>query len=420
MSSRGFGMIVAVCFAGPAIGFLPPVDVAVAAAGDRKKDAKKVDPKQAIAKLIRELGDKSYKVRENAGKKLIEIGLPALEALEKASQSKVPEVRFRAGILVRKIRAGAKTLMLSRLLENIDKGEVVSPTNAGRMTEAVSLGETNWKADWTPKGDGLALLRWKQPIRLRWNKSAGKKYTSIATKAINVTFHPTKAIVVYNENNTVFVFDPVKKKTLHVMKTGRQTKATFSPNGKLMATGDYSREARIWTFPEMKLLHVLPMPGKEGAMRPVFSPDGKLIAVGNRNDETALFDVATGKRLRMFPRRMTQEIAFSPDGKFLAAGYVDGQIAVWNVKTGLRVHLFKSRCREVFTLSWSKDGKVLASAGNMGPIGLWHITPKKVKLLKELPAAGRVFAVRFRPDGRTLLSAGNQATMLWWVPSKRK
>src|SRR3712207_7114215 len=48
------------------------------------------------------------------------------------------------------------------------------------------------------------------------------------------------------------------------------------------------------------------------------SPDGAKLAVSNRNHETQVFEVATGKLLHKFDKRMTQDVAFRPDGKVIA------------------------------------------------------------------------------------------------------
>ena len=57
--------------------------------------AGKPTPKQ-IAQLIEQLGSNSYEEREQATKKLAEIGLPALDALQKAASKGDPEIRKRA------------------------------------------------------------------------------------------------------------------------------------------------------------------------------------------------------------------------------------------------------------------------------------------------------------------------------------
>ncbi len=64
-------------------------------------DAKRID------KLIQDLDDDAYAVREKASEELAEIGLPAQEALKKAEKSSSLEVRRRAEDLLRKLKGGS-------------------------------------------------------------------------------------------------------------------------------------------------------------------------------------------------------------------------------------------------------------------------------------------------------------------------
>jgi hypothetical protein len=58
-----------------------------------------------ISKLIGELGNSDFKVRENATNRLLDIGLPALDALGQASEKGNAESRGRAGSIAKDIRA---------------------------------------------------------------------------------------------------------------------------------------------------------------------------------------------------------------------------------------------------------------------------------------------------------------------------
>ena len=63
--------------------------------------------KEAIAKLIRQLGDDNYKVRRDAQAKLIEVGEPAIPQLTEALKSSDVEVQNRAEKALAEIRRGA-------------------------------------------------------------------------------------------------------------------------------------------------------------------------------------------------------------------------------------------------------------------------------------------------------------------------
>ncbi len=65
--------------------------------------------KEEINKLIVDLGNDEWSIREKATKSLIEIGKPAVPALEKALDHKDPEVRLRAKIILDEIGRGEQS-----------------------------------------------------------------------------------------------------------------------------------------------------------------------------------------------------------------------------------------------------------------------------------------------------------------------
>ena len=59
---------------------------------------------KSLAALIQDLADDKFRVRENASRKIWEIGEPALAALQEAAAGKDPEQAYRARELIRKIQ----------------------------------------------------------------------------------------------------------------------------------------------------------------------------------------------------------------------------------------------------------------------------------------------------------------------------
>lgn len=90
---------------------------------------------QEVADAIRSLGADSFQVREQAQRKLLKIGIPALDQLRSATNLKDPEVVRRAHIIVGEIRERAASEEMSRLagtwelLTLIKEGELRSLPN---------------------------------------------------------------------------------------------------------------------------------------------------------------------------------------------------------------------------------------------------------------------------------------------------
>ena len=104
-------------------------------AGPSSARAAEADDEQAAAEWIRKLGDRSYKVREEAQKRLIAIGEPAVGLVTEALKSGDPEVKARAETVldeIRKISHQART-------EAVRKGLLWARPIAGGVTGAPAI-----------------------------------------------------------------------------------------------------------------------------------------------------------------------------------------------------------------------------------------------------------------------------------------
>lgn len=120
-----------------------------------------------------------------------------------------------------------------------------------------------------------------------------------------------------------------------------------SPDGKLLATRTYTlappndpapkKSRREVTQTRVQLweldtgAEVLSIPTKARGLHLAFSPDSILLA-GDDKNEIAVWDAATGAKLRSFAGRelRVRSLAFSFDGKRLASGLADGTVLVWD------------------------------------------------------------------------------------------
>jgi WD40 repeat protein/serine/threonine protein kinase len=108
-------------------------------------------------------------------------------------------------------------------------------------------------------------------------------------------------------------------------------------------------------------------------------------------------------------------LAFSRDGKMLASAGWDGTV-IWNAATGREhVRLPGGTCE----LAFSPDGAVLARACADGTLRLCDAATWQPRT--TLPAHnGTAWAVAFSPDGKTLASAGEDTTIRLWDPAGGK
>ena len=108
--------------------------------------------------------------------------------------------------------------------------------------------------------------------------------------------------------------------------------ASFSPDGRTLATGAADRLVRVWDLATGETTAVLnPHGGYVTAV--AFSPDGRTLATGTRDGVARLWDTTTAQHTATLlgHTEVIHALAFSPDGHTLATGSMDATIRLWPV-----------------------------------------------------------------------------------------
>ncbi|MBD2178883.1 PD40 domain-containing protein [Pseudanabaena sp. FACHB-1998] len=104
-------------------------------------------------------------------------------------------------------------------------------------------------------------------------------------------------------------------------------------------------------------------------------------------------------------------ISFSPDGKTIASGSSDNTIKLWSLE-GKELQTFKGHSAIVWSVAFSPDGKTIASGSRDATIKLWNLEGKVLQTLKG--HSGLVASVAFSPDGSTLATGSSDRTVKLW------
>lgn len=175
-----------------------------------------------------------------------------------------------------------------------------------------------------------------------------------------------------------------------------------------------------------------------------FSPDGKILASSRcaqysngscSQDRILLWDVSSKKptsQLLANQVGLAVDLTFSPDGKLLASSNEDGTVSLWDIASrNLTGKIFTgdvdsqgspnpeaedTGVRQEEDLAFSPGGKVLASTSSNGAIILWDVASRKPVGSPLASPGGAVQQLAFSPDGRTLAaSSDDQSIRLWDV-----
>jgi WD40 repeat protein len=118
------------------------------------------------------------------------------------------------------------------------------------------------------------------------------------------------------------------------------------------------------------------------------------------------------------PSRPTA-VALSTDARWVAAalwsvGVGDVTIHVWDAASGAEVHVIPQTAGEtVCSLSFSPDGRRLASAGFDAKVKIWD-TESGLELLTLAGHTSWIWTMSFSPDGRRILSGSRDRTIRIW------
>jgi WD40 repeat protein len=328
--------------------------------------------------------------------------------------------------------------------------------------------DTVWSATFSDDGQTIASASADKTVKL-WTKKDG---TWVNTYTLNhnspvraVRFSPNGEIIASSDEGGNIKFWNLGGQFLNTIQSKQCRVSTkecwilsisFKDN-KTVATGGLDSTVKFWrskddTFKTIEQLGTLKGHGEGGVWGLDFSHDGTMLTTGGRDgtiklwrkqaenksndwikdlsftlDEATLQEMCDNqlkksqKGIEYSCLKKSQDfvrgISFSPNDEIIAGGTWDKKVILWYwKKPGMTTDTFIGHDDGVWSVNFSFDGEILASASADNTVKLWNIT--------ETPQAFgggnySIWDISFRPKDQTIASASEcKIVKLWDINGK--
>jgi WD40 repeat protein len=253
-------------------------------------------------------------------------------------------------------------------------------------------------------------------IRL-WDSNSGHRLAYFSLPIMDVeyaTFSPNGKVLATAFNDTISLWE-VNDGTPLIELIGHEDavkQISFSADGQQIATTSWDNTTRLWEIETGEELLTL----KHQAIveHAAFSPDGKQVITTSWDKTARLWEVKTGQEVLTLTghRNGVSHATFSPKGEYIVTTSWDNKVRLWDAKTG-EVVWVREHQAGVNHAAFSPDGQIIVTGSNDGTARLWETaTGEPIKTLKG--HKGNVWHVGFSPDGKRVTSASWDNTVRVW------
>ena len=192
---------------------------------------------------------------------------------------------------------------------------------------------------------------------------------------------PDQRYVALTTRNAIEVWSAAPLRRIASFPANQPGSVAFSGDSRYLAWGEYGA-IHILGMQTKSVTDLSGLPGLGDGV--AISPDGKWLASAGQ-DDVRLWDLRSRLEVHSFGRYAgSPAVSFFPDGGRLLVSGKQG-IDIWDLEQRHRDMAGKD---EIYTLTFSPDGRVIASGGNAGQLLLWNAHSQE--LTRVFPTGERI------------------------------
>jgi WD40 repeat protein len=279
-----------------------------------------------------------------------------------------------------------------------------------------------WSVGFTPDGNWIVTASEDRTVRL-WNVSNSLRQDKSmlvghTLYVLDVAFDRSgKWLASAASDNTVRIWDTSTGEERYILDGGKNwvTSLDNSPRDPLVAGASLDGRLTVWNFETGK--PVWAHDGADGIWQEVaFSSDGAVLMSGSAEGIFTSYDPLTGATIDSFSHPLASWGSFAMYGNQLAVSSEKGDIAILDLQTGEDLHVLVGHGQNVGAITFSPDGRFLASVSGDGKTKIWEVNNGRE--IHTLSHGAAVNGIAFSSDGRILATAGKDNLVRLWDVAK--
>jgi WD40 repeat protein len=296
----------------------------------------------------------------------------------------------------------------------------MDPESGRAMAAPLAYDSKVRAVSWSPDGTKIAIASWDvlrvwdvatgQPLSLPLPLRDGVKSITWSPSGVHVAVESSRAIAIWRTTRS-------HARLLPLVHDSSVLAMAWTPNGARLSTTTQGRIRWTWEGRTGQLVSSATRDSvpTSSLRHPIaWNHDATMVAVASEGNSVQVIDGLTGKPVsRHMHKDQVTALSWSPDGRRVASASARLELHVWDAVTGL-LSLPSIRTGDLtFSLRWSPDGSSVAAAVLDGGVRMWDATTGRLRVPPLVHGDG-VRVIEWSHDGALLASAGYDNTAQIW------